>query len=277
MMSKSRVFVRVIPVVLSSFLLSGCFFPPSISVASWALDGLTILFTKKSITDHGISAITEKDCALWRGITEGEICREEDSITAIADAGDISNEGNSAVVYSYSGVENNSLDTLYQRSIISDLAFVDTSFEQDFSWQKDAITVVEKQPASNSVVKVEVLKIPEIQIVKRLSVETPVKPEVVQSSIEGRYLVIGSFGKWSNAVGFARLNENLGTRIVAATVHDKKVFRILVGPYSDNTQQSIIESVQQAGITDAWKMQITKDAIALNWDQSDLIQYAAIQ
>ena len=32
--------------------------------------------TEKSMTDHGPSGVAQKDCAVWRGVTAGELCRE---------------------------------------------------------------------------------------------------------------------------------------------------------------------------------------------------------
>ena len=71
--------------ILLSFVISGCsFLPVPIQVASWAVDGLSMIATKKSISDHGLSLVIQKDCAVWRGITHGSICREflEDPIVA---------------------------------------------------------------------------------------------------------------------------------------------------------------------------------------------------
>ena len=42
---------------------------------------------EKTLTDHGISLVTRKDCALWRTVEGNDICHEvEDSITTLADA-----------------------------------------------------------------------------------------------------------------------------------------------------------------------------------------------
>ena len=71
--------------------LGGCALPVPLQVASWALDGISYLMTEKSVTDHGISLVAEKDCALFRGITEGAVCREWDdgeTETLVADAGE---------------------------------------------------------------------------------------------------------------------------------------------------------------------------------------------
>ena len=47
--------------------LSGCAIPPIISVASLALDFASYGSTGKTVADHGLSAVLQKDCALLRG------------------------------------------------------------------------------------------------------------------------------------------------------------------------------------------------------------------
>ena len=55
--------------------LSGCALPPAIGVASLAVDVASYFFSGKTLTDHGISAIAQQDCALIR-IMEGGLCDE---------------------------------------------------------------------------------------------------------------------------------------------------------------------------------------------------------
>jgi len=68
---------KLLPAIVFTLLVSGCAMPFSVSVASFALDGLSYASTGKSITDHGLSMVVDKDCALLRGFTEGHICRED--------------------------------------------------------------------------------------------------------------------------------------------------------------------------------------------------------
>ena len=70
-------------------LLSGCALPVPLQVASWALDGISYLMTDKSVTDHGLSILAQKDCAVLRGvINPEEFCRDfDDMATALADGG----------------------------------------------------------------------------------------------------------------------------------------------------------------------------------------------
>ena len=69
--------------ILCSVLLAACSLPTPVKIASWVADGISYLTTEKSVTDHGISLVVRKDCALWRGIKGEKICWSEDG-TAIA-------------------------------------------------------------------------------------------------------------------------------------------------------------------------------------------------
>ncbi len=71
-------------------LLSGCALPVPLQVASWALDGISYLMTEKSVTDHGLSIVIQKDCAVLRFVVDAEskLCRDFDKMaTALADGG----------------------------------------------------------------------------------------------------------------------------------------------------------------------------------------------
>jgi hypothetical protein len=63
-------------VLVLTVLLGGCAaLPVPVQVASWALDGLSVITTQKSVSDHGISLVANQDCAVWRGLTENQLCR----------------------------------------------------------------------------------------------------------------------------------------------------------------------------------------------------------
>jgi hypothetical protein len=67
---------RYLPVVIAA-LLSGCGLPPAVMIASYAADGVSYVATGKSVSDHGISAATGRDCAVWRIIKGEPICKAE--------------------------------------------------------------------------------------------------------------------------------------------------------------------------------------------------------
>jgi len=78
---------RTLFALMTPVLLAGCAMPVPVTIASFVLDGLSIATTNKTVTDHGLSFVAQQDCAVWRGFTEGELCREaeadSDVITAL--------------------------------------------------------------------------------------------------------------------------------------------------------------------------------------------------
>ncbi len=63
----------------AALVLSGCGVPPLITMASAALDSMSLLSTGKSFTGHAMSAATKKDCAVWRVVGDQDVCREFDA------------------------------------------------------------------------------------------------------------------------------------------------------------------------------------------------------
>ena len=55
----------------------GCAMPAAFTVASFALDTGSYGMSGKTLTDHGLSLATEKDCSVMRLLEdESEVCRE---------------------------------------------------------------------------------------------------------------------------------------------------------------------------------------------------------
>ncbi len=73
--------MRWLLIAAAAVLLSGCGIPPIISVASLALDFASYGSTGKTIADHGLSAVLQKDCSLLRGL-KGQVCVAEGSAEA---------------------------------------------------------------------------------------------------------------------------------------------------------------------------------------------------
>lgn len=66
------------------FLLGGCALPVPLQIASWAIDGMMLVATEKTIADHGVSMLVQRDCAMLRVATEGALCRDGTGATAVA-------------------------------------------------------------------------------------------------------------------------------------------------------------------------------------------------
>ncbi len=68
--------MRWLVLASAAISLSGCGLPPVVTYMSYSADVFSYLTTGKTVTDHGISVVLKKDCALLR-VLNGPICIEE--------------------------------------------------------------------------------------------------------------------------------------------------------------------------------------------------------
>ncbi|NVK17611.1 MAG: hypothetical protein HWE30_02820 [Methylocystaceae bacterium] len=61
----------------TSFFLSGCAAPPALQILSLAIDGISYIATDKTVADHGLSVIAQKDCKMLRTFQKEDICQDE--------------------------------------------------------------------------------------------------------------------------------------------------------------------------------------------------------
>ncbi len=73
-------------VVLLPLFVAGCGLPPAVTIASLGIDAVSLAVSEKTVADHAISQIAQKDCAMWRGFTDDKLCIDEDSTFAVAAA-----------------------------------------------------------------------------------------------------------------------------------------------------------------------------------------------
>lgn len=66
--------------VMAVFFLGACALPMPLQIASLVADGFSLITTNKTVADHGVSAIMEKDCSFMRGVQEGGLCRESEGV-----------------------------------------------------------------------------------------------------------------------------------------------------------------------------------------------------
>lgn len=74
--------VKKILVVAAPLLLSACGGPVELTVAKLAGDLISYVTTGKSTTDHAVSVVADRDCALHRPLFSDDICKDDDTILA---------------------------------------------------------------------------------------------------------------------------------------------------------------------------------------------------
>ena len=75
-------FLRTSGVAAAVILLSGCVLPPVITLASIAADFASYGETGKTISDHGLSFVMQKDCSMLRVLdNEKPVCVENSYVS----------------------------------------------------------------------------------------------------------------------------------------------------------------------------------------------------
>tara|TARA_R110000796_G_scaffold248867_1_gene376131 strand:- start:108981 stop:109970 length:990 start_codon:yes stop_codon:yes gene_type:complete len=74
--------VKKILVVAAPLLLSACGGPVELTVAKLAGDLISYVTTGKSTTDHAVSVVADRDCALHRPLFSDDVCKDDDTILA---------------------------------------------------------------------------------------------------------------------------------------------------------------------------------------------------
>src|SRR5437868_825784 len=68
-----------LPLVAGLALLTGaCAAPLALTGASYAADGGLLVASSKTSTDHFVSMVSNKDCALWRVLRGRAVCKERE-------------------------------------------------------------------------------------------------------------------------------------------------------------------------------------------------------
>ena len=251
-------------------LLGGCALPVPIQVASWAIDIISVVTTEKSITDHGLSALTSKDCALYRAVTEEDnvVCRDvddrKDVMTADAgtDAKALAEPANIPQAPRFEAVEAQVAEVPAAASDEPPAVFETAAGEQPVTVNIDLaslqpvteetdrpfvrFTQTEANAGEATVVTVQTAALPPAAVEDG-------KPQA------GFYYVIGSFR------GGERAKRHMQTfsSLVPAVLHGKigregrDVYRVVVGPFNANERSVAFRRIKRAGIADTWAIRVS--------------------
>jgi hypothetical protein len=278
---------KVLALGVGVLALGGCALPVPIQVATWALDGLSYMVTDKSVTDHGISMVAQKDCALLRGLTDGSVCRDwDDAATLVADATGDGQPSRPAVQpasarVGYAAAAHSDIPPLSVQlddgmPNVEALANFDTAAgpAEDTPAISPALrpsrALAAKPPAKPKAetlaISVAERQLPKVPPVTALA-ELPVPPQVVPTKVRlaaktarepvsGIYYVIGSFRNFANAEGLAERYEQLVPEVLAAKLDGAPVYRVVVGPVPQGRETQVLRQVALAGVRNSWAIRI---------------------
>ncbi len=265
---------RAATLALTSVLLTGCAVPVPLQVASWIADGVSLLTTEKSLTDHGISMVVDKDCALFRGITEGEVCRDDadGGPVAVADAGTAPSVNAAALAPERRPATTPDLRPEFpaMQPGLDQLAKFETAAGTPADTQPALAPATDKTSLDQLMAAAEAAPAPKVAAAPA-PVQQTAKVAAAGQPLPGLYLVIGSFRDHANARTMLARHPGLSAQVLAAKVSKNTVFRVVVGPFVQPQATTLKSMVRKAGIRDTWSIKVKPE----DWRVAERLEAAA--
>ncbi len=264
-----------------SLLVSGCAafaIPPALSIASYAVDGISYVATGKSVTDHMLSSIVGEDCAMWRLVKLENPCHEweegEDSDTLVA----VNGSGDPAAA-----ISDETAGHMWETAV-DEAAAAETSdgdARQIARWtDPDLDPPASAEPEFDPAPAEELAKYETAaggaegpaatagsgEIQSAVTATGDPSPSAgaetvahraapFAAAVPGRhYMVIASFIHKANGERFAHRHAALAPVVVAAEISGKRFYRVVVPMVGGSAAAR--RRLNQSGIADAWRIEL---------------------
>jgi len=250
---------------VSTLLITGCAVPVPFQVASWALDGISYVMTEKSVTDHGLSVVAQKDCAVWRGVTAGELCREWQ-------------DGGGTLLVEKSATDLPGAPVGFAPRARLDIPLRNSSSDDDqprsdnmvnFVTSTDSVTVPGSVSNYMKVDRTLAVSTPKPIVRKRVGLNASAKRPArqalsvsmkrVDARIEpasGVYFVIGSFRNFGSARTLASQHGTLVPAVLTANLDGAPVYRVVVGPAVSGREKYLHRRITKMGLRNTWAIRV---------------------
>lgn len=242
----------------SVLLLAGCAaIPPAVSVATWAIEGASLAFSGKSISDHAISAVTRKDCAMWRLLKGEPVCEDYPAENGPARA---------AVALLPAPPAKLDLASAPSPAIgaAPGVAIHLASFAPPPAPRPGAASGG-TAPIIATTAPIEVTELrndkparlsPDAEAVAAQAALSPASGSgsgpTSGPTADRHFVAIGSYAVPANARRRVAQYDDLRPFIVAAVVDGRPLLRVAVGPFRSAELEAAMRRLRRAGVADAW-------------------------
>jgi hypothetical protein len=269
----------------SLFLVGACALPVPVQIAHWALDGISYLATEKSLGDHGISLVANQDCAVLRAVlVDGQICRDrdEDGGVAVADAGSANDAIDVAAIARFetaagpgrpvAGEPRAALQPakrIHQPMMFEDGValsgyplVIEADAAGDLSARIDAAKGGNKGAKKRTDAGAHTQEIAAVAGFETAAGEPQWRAKATRMTTgaaepeTGLYFVIGSFREHENALKLRKQYQSLMPAILAASLDQGMVYRVVVGPFDHKDAKEVHQRIFRAGIVDSWAIRV---------------------
>lgn len=296
---------RLSLVIAMPLLLAGCFLPLPVQIANLVVNGISLMATHKTVSDHGVSLVAGKDCAMWRGLKGEPICRENTEDGAIMASAAATTAGGGASFASLP-VETAALDPLPGAAAEKQedypvltkpvqLASLDPILPAPPVPSSPAVSIASQalppEPSGLALIPVFDPWAPEEPVlsVELLDPASEERPQPAARAVEavvaaapppargGYHLVVGSFFARWYADRLALRHADFDARVVTAPVRGKTAYRVVIGPFDPADRQDMVRKLAAAGLAETWAINLAPERSIETADAGkDLVQVAAL-
>ena len=218
----------------SILLLAGCAaIPPAVSVATWAIEGTSLAFSGKSVSDHAISAVARKDCAMWRILKGEPVCEDHPAENGPARA--------AVTPLPAAPSEPARLDLAGAPPPADDRAPGVAIHLASF-----APTPGLRLGAASGATA------PLIEATEAVAAPAAPEPATPAPTADRHFVAIGSYAVPANARRRIAQYDHLRPFMVAAVVDGRPLLRVAVGPFRSAELEAAMRRLRLAGVADSW-------------------------
>ncbi|MBL6945478.1 MAG: SPOR domain-containing protein [Rhodospirillales bacterium] len=224
-----------------------------VRLATWAINGVSYVTTEKSITDHGLTAIAKKDCAVWRGLVGNQICTDSEEPPVVVATIETKPEPEPDIS-SLAKFETaaGGLEPPHPDPIADEVQIV--------SGKPENVPVPDKRAVFVPAPRKPTFQIPiESMIARAKAKPSPameLPPRAANLTTAGVFFVIGSFAEIDNATSLMNRHGDLDPVMVTAKMDGRDLYRVAVGPFGKTKLKTARRVLTRAGIFDAWAIRM---------------------
>lgn len=256
---------KVIALGTCALVLQACAVPVPLKIASWALDGISYLATQKTITDHGLSMVAQKDCAMMRGLKGQEICREDEpGVEGVAVA----------------ALENAPASAKAEAALASASAApaVEPAAKTE-AWTAPADPDMQRVAAFDTAAgtpDVAPAATPIRKSAAKQAVAPAKKPLATTEPWGELYYVVASFREIDRADVVLKRYPHLDLRVLSGVLDGSEVYRVAAGPFHSGDGLAVKKMIRDAGLRNTWAVRMPSSRWSVARAPSSERQVAAV-
>ena len=220
---------KLVLIVAATQCLTAC---TTLELAAFAGSGISYLTTGKSFSDHAISMVTNRDCALHNMLDDQPICLNQQETN-----GQLASQPNTAETNQPGIIDTTATDETVAQS---------TATTEAIALNKPAPVVEVATSIANTTTKTE-------QVVAQAVPSRDALESFKDNYFGDTWLVIGSYRYLDYAVKARTANKHLNASVVAYnTAHTN--YRVVVGPFEERDLERVKQSLNVVDPKNSWKL-----------------------